>query len=288
MPDIRPAFTRRTALPFALALLLILLAGCSASAAPARDFPTAKALPGWKAGDIQTYTPQSIKDLVGGETATYTTYGFDRADVATFLGPKDLKFTLEIFRMNDSAAAYGLWTLLRRDKTVAIGVDGSTDNISELSFWQDRYYVRLLANQAATPAQLEGMAKNAAAALPQGGTRPALVERMPTQNLSKGGMVYFHDERAVEKMQYLGGKNLLGLDEKTGAMLGFYTLDGQPANLLLVEYPDEESTQNALAALQNSGLPDLLVSGSQGKYLGAVIGKASAEAATALLGSALK
>ena len=269
------------------ALVLSFGLGC-APAAPARDFPTAKALAGWKAGDIQTYTPDNLKDLVGQAVDDYTAYGFDRVDVQTFLGPKDLKFSLEIFRLPDSAAAYGLWTRLRRDKLVQIGVDGSTDEISELSFWQDRYYVRLLANQAATPAQLEGLAKNASAVLPTGGTRPALVARVPLKNLDKGGAIYFRDERAVGKQLYLGGKNLLGLDGKAGAALAYYTLDSKSVQLVLVEYPDEDTLQNALLALQNSGLPNLLVSGSQGLVLGAVIGNASPENASTLLAEALK
>jgi hypothetical protein len=270
-----------------LCLALSLLAGCT-PAAPARDFPSAKAIPGWKAQDIQTYTPADLGSLVGQTTAVYKAYAFDRVDVQTFLGPKDLKITVQIFRLPDSAMAYGLWTHLRKDKPVKIGVDGASDGISELSFWQDRYFVRLLANQAATPAQLEGLAKNASAALPKDGNRPSLGDRAPTQNLSKDGLIYFRDESAIQAQLDLGGKNLLGLNEKTGAVLAFYTLDGQPANLLLVEYPDEQSTQDALVALQNSGLPDLLVSGSRGVLLGAVIGKTSAESASTLLGEALK
>jgi len=271
-----------------LILTLALLAGCAAAPTPARDFPTAKALPGWKTGEIQTYTPETLKNLVGQSTGTYTAYGFDRADTQTFLGPKDLKFTLEIFRLPDSAAAYGLWTRLRQEKPLKAGVDGSSDGISELSFWQDRYFVHLLANQAASPAQLEGMAKNAAAALPQGGTRPGLIERVPAENQGKGGPIYFRDEKAVEQQLYLGGKNLLGLNEKTGAALAYYTLDGKSAALLLVEYPDENTLQDALIALQNAGLPNLIVAGSQGNVLGAVFGDASAEAASALLAEALK
>jgi hypothetical protein len=269
-------------------LAACLLAGCASAATPTRDFPAAKTLPGWKAQEIQTYTPENLSTFVGTEAALYKAYGFDRADMQTFLGPKDLKITTQIFRMPDSASAYGLWTQLRKGKPVKIGVDGASDGSSELSFWQDRYVVRLQSNQIASPAQLEGLAKNAAAALPAGGQRPSLSERVPGKNQSPDGPIYFHDENTISQQLNLGGKNLLGLNGKMGSVIAFYTLDGKPATLLLVEYPDQQSLQNGLDALQNSGLPDLLVSGSKDNILGAVFGKSSAESASALLGEALK
>jgi len=283
----KPGRGKTLALLLALILALSLTAGCS-PAAPARDFHSAKAIPGWKSEAIQTYTAGNLSDLVGQSTNTFTAYGFDRVDAQAFLGPKDLKITVQIFRLPDSAEAYGLWTRLRKDKPVQIGVDGASDGISELSFWQDRYFVLLQASQAASPAQLEGLAKNASAALPKGGARPALVERVPAQNQDKRGPIYFRDERAVDKQLFLGGKNLLGLNDKTGAALAYYTLDGKSASLLLVEYPDADALQNGLIALQNAGLAKLLVSGSKGTVLGAVFGDAAAEQAAALLGEALK
>jgi hypothetical protein len=58
--------------------------------------------------------------------------------------------------------------------------------------------------------------------------------------------------------------------------------------LLLVEYPEESQAAQALPLLQNYGLEGLLVSGVQGRWLGAVFGKETGDAVVNLLTEALQ
>ena len=85
----------------------------------------------------------------------------------------------------------------------------------------------------------------------------------------------------------LGGTNILGLSRATNGVVARYTLDGAPAHLLLIQYPAPEPAATALPALRQAPDLGLLAADVRGPFLGAVFGKASPDAATALLKAAL-
>ena len=62
----------------------------------------------------------------------------------------------------------------------------------------------------------------------------------------------------------------------------------QEVLLLLVEYPEDGQAAQALPLLQNYGLEGLLVSGVQGRLLGAVFGQETGDAVVSLLTEALQ
>jgi hypothetical protein len=181
-----------------------------------------------------------------------------------------------------------LFTQLCAAKPLQLGNGGCSDGESLLGFWQERYTVILRSSAAAPAGLLEKTARELQSKLPQGGKRPALVDSAPGQNRSAQGLIYFYEETGLQKRLPLDGKNRLGLSADTQGLLAAYSLDGKAAELLLIEYPDETGAANGLRALQNYGLPDLLVAGSNGRVIAAVFGSASSEAAAALLADTLR
>lgn len=262
-----------------LALLVtgLILSGCAAN--PARDFAVLQ---------TKTYTSASLADLVGDKAALYQSYRVEQVQIEELNGPDGLAISVETWKLADPASAYGLFTQLCSAKPLQLGNDGCSDGQSLVGFWQDNYTVMLRSSVPAQAGVLETYARAMQSKLPKGGDKPALAEMAPAKNRSSEGLIYFHEEIAVQTMLPLDGKNRLGLSAETGGVLVQYSLDGKPAELLLIEYPDETAAASGLRALQNYGLPDLLVVGSKGRVVAAVFGSASAEAAASLLAEALQ
>ena len=195
---------------------------------------------------------------------------------------------MEIWQFASPADAYGVYTISRSDVPMAVGVDGSTTPGQRIAFWQDHYYVHVNCTSQLPQADLEAFAKAVAQALPQGGQRPALLQRLPTGGLVENKIVFFHLEISIQNELYLGGENKLGLSPKTNGLLAHYTLNGQDASLLLIEYPGAQAAAAGLQGFQAAQVDDLVAAQAKNNLLGAVVGKVDAAAAKALLDQALK
>ena len=268
-------------------LLLILMAACT-PAQPELAFPANDAVTGWKQSERVFFTKDDLFNLVNGQAESFFAYGFERVDVQRYQNDSGGQVNVEIWRLTDSGGAYGLWTAMRSGAPAGVGIDSDSDGARRLAFWQDSAFVQVTANQPLETGELEAFAQTVASSLPEGGERPALLERVPQNGLQAGRLIYFREELSIQNEVYLGGENILGLSQQTGGILARYTLDGQEVRLMLVEYPEEGQAGQALPLLQNYGLEGLLVSGVQGRWLGAVFGQQTGDAVVNLLTEALQ
>jgi hypothetical protein len=195
---------------------------------------------------------------------------------------------VEIWQFADPADAYGVYTISRSVVTAGIGIDGSTTPERRIAFWQDRYYVHVSVTEKQPQGDLESFAKAVSKSLPTGGDRPALLQRLPADGLTPNDAIYFHLEITIQNEIYLGGTNKLGLGPKTNGLLAHYTLAGQNASLLLIEYPDAQAAAAGLQGLQSAQVDKLVASQTSKNLLGAVVGTVDATTAKGLLDQALK
>ncbi|MBE9507601.1 MAG: hypothetical protein IMY86_06075, partial [Chloroflexi bacterium] len=169
-----------------------------------------------------------------------------------------------------------------------IGTDGDADPGRRLAFWQDRYYVHVRARQELPDEDVRSFAEAVSAALPAGGERPALMDRLPSDGLVERSAVFFHEEISIQSDLWLGGENLLELGPETGGVLARYKVGSGVARLLLVQYPDAEAASAGLVALEAGQISSLVAAGARGNLLGAVFGEVDEAAASTLLAEALQ
>jgi hypothetical protein len=250
--------------------------------------PGADAFPGWApSGAVQTFDRENLYDLVNGQADAFFAYGFEQVAVQSYEDAEGAMLRVTIWRLATAADAYGLFTASRGGAPVAIGNDGDVDPGRRLVFWQDRYYAEVFALQVLPDAELSAFAEAVATALPAGGERPALVDRLPADGLVERSALFFHQEISVQSELWLGGENLLGLSVDTSGVLARYEVDGAVARLLLVEYPNPEVASSGLAALGGNQDFGLVTAGARDKALGAVFGEMDEAAANELLSKAL-
>jgi hypothetical protein len=282
-------------LGFCILSLALLVVGCQGkSPTLAGVFPGADAVPGWTpAGAAVTFNRDTIFDLVDGQADAFFVYGFEQVAVHKYQNAQGAGLSVEVWQLATPADAYGLFTSGIAGTPVAIGNDGDGDPGWRIIFWQDRYYVQVYARQELADADLQGLARAVAAALPAGGERPALVSRLPAEGLVERGFIFFHEEISIQSEVWLGGENILGLSPQTNGLLARYDLGGTLARLLLIEYPDTVAASAAqaasagLAALNDSEVSGLVTANARDNLLGAVFGEVDEGTANTLLTEAL-
>jgi hypothetical protein len=272
-------------------LFLLLLVGCSREGSanlngilsdletPSSWTPTA---------ETELFDRENLYDLVDGQAEAFFAYGFEQVAVQRYADDSGNQLDLELWQTSSPADAFGLFTANISGTPTAIGNDGDVDPGRRLAFWQDRYYVHLRARPALPEAELSRFAEAISQALPGGGSRPALVERLPPAGLVPRSTLFFHQGISIQDRLWLGEENLLALGPKTDGVLAEYALGDVSAQLLLVQYKDEQSAQDGLTTLQSGQvpIPPALVA-ARDDLLAAVFGSVDTAAANALLEAAL-
>lgn len=268
--------------------VILLLAGCGRAEPWSDLFPDREAIPGWTRADrVQVFDSGNLYDLVNGQADAFFAYGFEQVAVQTYESAAGGQVRVEVWQMDSASNAYGLYTTFRAGAPVAIGNTGDTDPGRWVNFWQDRYFVRVFSIVPENAATLETIAREVAGALPSGGERPSLIERLPKEGLVADSKVFFRQEISIQDHVWLGGQNLLSLGAETDAVLAGYEIQGTRVWLLLVEYPDDAAASASLEALAAGEFDNLSAAAVQGELFGAVFGTLPSADAEQLLMIAL-
>lgn len=256
-------------------LVVLLLTGCGGKPASLTDFfPGADAFPDWTPTAVEVFDRENIYNLVDGQAESYFAYGFQQVAVRKYENAQGDKIDIEVWQLATPADAYGLFTTSIVGEPADIGNDGDADPGRRLTFWQDRYYVRVRARQQLPDAEvLQSFAQAVSTALPTGGERPALVNQLPPDGLVERSAIFFHKEISIQSEVWLGGENLLGLSPETDGVLARYQIGGTVAQLLLVQYPNAAAASAGLASLEGGYIDGLVTADARDNLLGAVFGE---------------
>lgn len=268
-------------------LSVLALAACGGGSGDALSafLPMSNVAPGWtREGEVDTFDTDTLFELVNGQAESYFAYGFDQVAVGRYVNASGQRLRLELYRLASPADAYGLFSVSRGGQPVAVGNDGDMDPGRRLAFWQDRYYGRILAPQPVDEGVLMSFAQAVTGAVPPGGEAPALVAKLPMEGLQPLEVRFFRQELSIQNWLWLGGQNVLGMDNKSEGVLATYSLtttddSGGPFQVLLAAYPQPEQAQAAVAALRSAEIDGLAAVEANDTLLAAVFGDVDSAAA---------
>jgi hypothetical protein len=245
--------------------LLILVGGLGSMCTNPKDGNTdlgallPKEINGWSvAGEDKLFDAETIFDYINGAGEVYRTYNFKSLLARQFSREGQPNIIADLFDMGSSKDAYGIFTHSLEEEDVEIG-QGATYMGGLLSFWKDRYFVSLYAEEETAEAKeaLFSLAKKVASSISDEGQIPDIVSLFPPENLDRAKIRYFHSYIILNYHFFLADENILFLDQETDAALGLYKQNGERSYLLLlVRYPEEEKAKEAFDNFLDVYMPD--------------------------------
>lgn len=205
---------------------------------------------GWvKSGKPEVYDSNNLFDYIDGGAELYLAYDFERLVVQRYSPDAEdterkKSITVEIYQMNSSSDAYGLYSFDQDGDKVDIGQKG-VYGYGLLKFWKDRFLVRILGSQSNLKEKILEFGRDTDKKIKSVGNPPELLSRIPKANFIPNSDHFFHKHILLNNLYFLSDKNILNLNDKTDCLLADFEFDGQILKLLLIEYPDSEGAKNA-------------------------------------------
>lgn len=182
-----------------------------------------------------------IADYLKGEAELYFAYGLKKAIVKNFRNKRKLPMLLEIYELDRSESAYGLYSFDSIGKKESIGQEASYDH-GLLRFWKDNFFVKVVAYEDYIDLEKDifAFAKAVDSQIPSTGQKPQLVNMIPEKGIVPDSLTFFYKNVCLNNIYYLPESTALFLPEKVEAVTALYTLgSGEPLRLILLKYLEE-------------------------------------------------
>jgi hypothetical protein len=206
-----------------------------------------RAVGSWKLLSTEHYTPQTLYDYMDGGAELYLSYGFQELTVGRYSQKDRGDLVAEIYRMDNSANAFGIFAHYRQGDSLGVGQDSELTD-GWLRFWKADYYVSIYAEE--TDAEADSAIRHLARAIerqiPRTGARPEILGLLPQEGLLSRSVRYFHDHVALNHYCFLHRENILGLSRETEGCLARYQNGEEKAVLVLIRFRTAEAASQAV------------------------------------------
>lgn len=174
-------------------------------------FPEDNEITGWIRAEIPgLYEGDGLFDLIDGGADLYYEYGFNSVISGQLTDQKKNIIQVEIYKMADDSAAYGIFTFNRPKSRVQGNIgDGSVIADDYISFWKERYYVNIswLSSQDEMGAAMMDFARLVDSKITEKGSRPAMADRLRDIPLVND-IVFFNGNIALSNIYYFDYKDI--------------------------------------------------------------------------------
>lgn len=213
---------------------------------------------GWRAlpGD-RTFDDRTIFSYIDGAGEVYRAYNMRSCLSRRYRKNGETDIILDVFDMGSPEDAFGVFTHDTDGDRIDIGQDARY-RPGWLSFWQNRFFVSIYLEEESAAAEqaVKALGRTVAAAAGRSGSRPRIVQLLPSAGLDVGTVRYLHHPIVLNYHYYLFDENILRLSPRTDATLASYRRGDEKARLLLISYPAGETARKALAGFRAHYLPD--------------------------------
>ena len=211
----------------------------------------------WLSEADQVFDAGTIFDYIDGAGEVYRSYNMRHLVARRFHKDGRPDIVVDAFDMGSAADAFGVFTHDLDGADAAIG-QGSTYKAGLLSFWKDRYFLSVYAEEetAETKRQLLELGRTIAAAIPGAGEKPGLLKLLPEEGLEAGRVRFFHNHSVLNYHYFVAADDILRLAQTADAVLADYRESGGRSRLLVVSYADPTAAAKAGASFAGAYMPD--------------------------------
>jgi hypothetical protein len=174
-------------------------------------------LTGWlRDGEAEAAVGEDLYLLINGGAEIYQEYGFKRAIFQRYTNGKLSALNLEIYEMNSSPAAYGIYTFKtgNEGRAINIGREGWLESYF-LNFWKGKFLVTITALTPGTEMKehISKMAEVVASKISGLSEKPVLVSFLPNDNHPGNDITYLKGNLALFKRYFFDNKNIFGFSD---------------------------------------------------------------------------
>ncbi len=209
---------------------------------------------GWTVEEDRSFDADTIFEYIDGAGEVYRSYNMKSLFARRFKAEGRPALVVDLFDMGTSDDAFGVFTHNLEGEDAGTG-QGSTYKGGLLSFWKDRFFVSVYAEDE-TPETREAVRTLGRAidrAIPRAGNKPSLLDILPPGGLDAKTVRFFHNYSVLNYHFFVADGNLLSLGQTTAAALGSYA-DG--SRLLVIRYPDPAKAPAALSDFRETYMPE--------------------------------
>ncbi len=240
--------------------------------------PSDKDIREWHAdGPPQDFKGDDLYLYIDGGAEIYREYGFEQVVVQDYKNLGGKGFSLEIFRMSNPEAAFGMYTFKRspKGKVMSIGAEGQMEDYY-LNFWKGSFLVTLTGYDT-DPKTMDGLTQAARLVdkkIQEEARRPSLVAVLPRDGLTETSVRFFRGYLGFMNLYSSLGKEELGVRE---GVKGDY---GVGCSLFILRYQSEQESRARFSAAQlaiekysgskesqPAGTPPIRLKDDHGKFL---------------------
>lgn len=211
----------------------------------------------WLSEADQVFDAATVFDYIDGAGEVYRSYNMEVLVARRFHKDGRPDIVVDAFDMGSSADAYGVFTHDLDGEDASIG-QGSKYKAGLLSFWKDRYFLSVYAEEetAETRGLVLEIGRSIAAAIPGTGKPPDLLRLLPPDGPDPGRVRFFHTNAVLNYHFFVSDTNVLRLDRTTDAALAEYGRGSERSRLLVVAYLDAAAAAGAGASFARAYMPE--------------------------------
>ena len=196
-------------------ILFFLSINCSASfndSSLVKLLPDKKLIKDWTPiGDAELAASDELYLLINGGAVIYQEYGFKSALHQTYKDKEGNTINVEIYKMEDPSAAYGIFTFKTglNGKSIDIGAQGWLESYF-LNFWKGSFQVTLTGFDSSETiiSAIQMLAESIDSKINEQSTLPQIASFLPTEGLPENGITYLRGNIAMYNQYFFGDKTL--------------------------------------------------------------------------------
>lgn len=214
----------------------------------------------WSEISVNFYGGKQLTEYINGGAELYFAYNFKEACIKEYKNSFGSDLVLEIYEMDKSENAYGIYSFDTDGEHPQIGQEATYAN-GLLKFWKHRFFIRIL--YAGEDPNVKGVilsiGKEIAHRIRYNGVKPEILSRIPPTQVVSESLHYFHKNICLNNFYYLSDENILNLNDETEAVTFEYEIGKQLLRVILVQYSKPEDAKDAYSQFIRSYFFDRLI-----------------------------
>lgn len=201
--------------------------------------PASNGLKDWKpVGQPQKFEGEDLFLYINGGAEIYHEYGFTQVITQEYRNKKGKTINLELYEMEDSSSAYGIFTFKKGDigQKIRIGNDAFLEEYY-LNFWKGNVLVTVTGfdSERETMDGLISIAEATDARIKTQGQKPPLPVLLPRKNLNVNSIKYVKGNLGLVNHYAFDSENIFGVKEGITGDYGTF-------EVFLFQYDDENES----------------------------------------------